>query len=284
MVLDDGLVMRLAEDRFLATVSTGHADHVLSHLEFWRDVEFAGRSVALADLTECWSAIAVAGPASRERLLGVLGEPWRETLRSLAHMQFAAGRWRDQELRAVRASFAGELAFELHTHPSIARPLWEALHAAGIAPYGLEALDILRVEKGYLTSSEMSGQTTPQDLGMEALLKAGNDCIGRALLDRPAFAERTRARLVGLRPIDAQAPLSGGEQLTRPEETQGSLGYITSAVYSPTLHTWIALALLSRAIPQGSEMMARDSLRNQHTRVRITPAVHLDAEGSRMRA
>jgi len=107
---------------------------------------------------------------------------------------------------------------------------------------------------------------------------------GRALLDRPAFAERTRARLVGLRPIDAQAPLSGGEQLTRPEETQGSLGYITSAVYSPTLHTWIALALLSRAIPQGSEMMARDSLRNQHTRVRITPAVHLDAEGSRMRA
>ncbi len=284
MVLDDGLVMRLAEDRFLATVSTGHADHVLSHLEFWRDVEFAQRGVAIADLTECWSVMAVAGPASREHLLGVLGADWNEALRSLSHMQFAHRSWRQEPLRLVRASFSGELAYELHAHPSIALPLWEALAAAGVRPYGLEALDILRVEKGYLTGSEMSGQWTPMDLGMESLLKAGNDCIGRALLDRPAFAERTRPRLVGLRSTDSQAIFLGGSQLTRCEESRGSLGYVTSAAYSPALGGWLGLALLSREIPTGSELMARDALRNRHTRVRVTPVVHLDAEGSRMRA
>jgi len=284
MVLDDGLVLRLAPDRFLATVSTGHAEHVLSHLEFWRDLEFAGRAVALADVTECGAVIAVSGPRSRERLQTVLGAEWSDPLRDLPHMQFIDGHWRELPLRVLRASFSGELAYELHASPALAPLLWQALHDAGVAPYGMEALDILRVEKGYLVSSEMSGQTTPQDLGLQALLNSGNDCIGRALLDRPAFAERSRPRLVGLRAVEPQAPFFAGSQLTRSDEQRGSLGYVTSAVYSPALNTWLGLALLSREIAEGSEVMARDPLHDRHTRVRLTPPVHLDPEGSRIRA
>jgi len=283
MVLDDGLVMRLAADRFVATVSTGHADSVLSHLEFWRAVEFGDRAVALADLTECGSVIAVSGPASRGRLLAVLGQEWSDPVQSLSHMQFAAGQYGAMPLRVLRASFSGELAFELHVHPSVALSLWEALHAAAVIPYGLEALDILRVEKGYLTGSEMSGQTTPQDLGMQALLKSGNDCIGRALLDRPAFEEPSRPRLVGLRAVNPEEPFFAGAQLTRMDQESGSAGYVTSSVCSRSLQMWLGLALLSREIAEGCEVMARDPLRGRNTRVRVTSAVHLDPDGTRMR-
>lgn len=284
MVLDDGLLLRLAADRFVATVSTGHADAVLSHLEFWRAVEFGNRAVALADLTECWSVIAVSGPASRDRLVGVLGNDWSGPVQSLSHMQFSCGDYLGMPLRVLRASFSGELAFELHVHPAATRALWEALQAAAVTPYGLEALDILRVEKGYLTGSEMNGQTTPQDLGLQAFLKSGNDCIGRSLLDRPAFADPARPRLVGLQSVNPEEPFFSGAQLTQTHQTRGSAGHVTSSVYSPALRMWLGLALLSRQIDEGCEVMARDPLHGRNTRVRVVLPVHLDPEGSRMRA
>ena len=81
-------------------------------------------------------------------------------------------------LAFIGERLSGELAFELHCRPSIALPPWEALVESGLAPYGLEALDILRVEKGYLVSFEINGQTTPFDLGMSGLVKLGNPCVG----------------------------------------------------------------------------------------------------------
>ena len=91
MVLDDGIVLRLAEDRFLATVSSSHAQHVLSHFEFWRDREFVRRGVALTDVTEAWSVIVVAGPASPGVLTQVLGAEWISRLAGLTHMDHLQG-------------------------------------------------------------------------------------------------------------------------------------------------------------------------------------------------
>lgn len=207
MVLDDGILLRIAEDRFLATTSTGHAERMLSHFEYYRDTEWSGAPVALSNVTEAWAVIVVAGPLSRDTLRIALGETCHADLGRLRHMDFAALRWRDRELRMLRASFSGELAFELQCRPEIAVPLWQTLIDAGLPPYGLEALDILRVEKGYLADSELTGQTTPMDLGMEGVVKLGNPCIGRALLDRPAFHEPLRPRLVGLRAVDGQASI-----------------------------------------------------------------------------
>jgi hypothetical protein len=94
-------------------------------------------------------------------------------------------------LAFIGERLSGELAFELHCRPSIALPPWEALVESGLAPYGLEALDILRVEKGYLVSSEFNGQTTAFDLGMSGLIKLGNRCVGSELLDRPSIIARS---------------------------------------------------------------------------------------------
>jgi len=285
MVLDDGIVLRLAEDRFLATVSSGHAGHMLSHFEFWRDAHYPNARVTLSDVTEAWAVIVVAGPRSRDTLRDVLGAEWHAALASLTHMAFATGQYCDHALRVLRASFSGELAFELHCRPAIAQSLWQALVDAGLQPYGLEALDILRVEKGYLVSAELNGQTTPQDLNMDGLLKVGNECLGRKLLEREAFHEPQRARLVGLRAVDAKAAFAAGAQITTADAPARSVGHVTSSVYSPALGQWIGLALVGRHLAaEGTELLARDPLRDRDTRVKVAPVVHFDAKGERMRA
>jgi methylglutamate dehydrogenase subunit C len=284
MVLDDGIVMRIAEDRYLATTSSGHAEHMLSHFEYHRDTQWSGADVALANVTEAWAVIAAAGPASRDALRTVLGGTWQEPLARLSHMGFATGEWRGRTLRVLRASFSGELAFELHCRPDIAVPLWQALVDAGLPPYGLEALDILRIEKGYLTGSELTGQTTPLDLGMENLVALGNPCIGRALLDRPALHETSRPRLVGLRAADGKASIQSGAQITTADAPNRSLGYVTASAYSPALSEWVALALVARSCGIGTLLVARDPLRSGNTQVRVTAPVHFDPNGERMKS
>ena len=285
MVLDDGIVLRLEERRFLATTSSGHAQHMLSHFEHYRDTEWADRKVIVADVTEAWAVIVVAGPESRHTLQRVLGAEWAGPLERLAHMEFAHRDWRERDLRVLRASFSGELAFELHCRPGIALPLWEALVDSGLAPYGLEAIDILRVEKGYLGGFEMNGQTTPHDLGLSGLIKVGDRCVGSDLLDRRAFHEPERPRLVGLKAADGRARFLPGAQLTRPDEQAHACGFVTSAVYSPTLGEWIGLALAARAsAADGTLLIARDPLRAGDTAVRIVPPVHFDPGAERIKA
>jgi sarcosine oxidase subunit alpha len=200
-------------------------------------------------------------------------------------MEFAHRCWRERALRVLRASFSGELAFELHCRPGIALPLWQALVDSGLAPYGLEAVDILRVEKGYLAGFEMNGQTTPHDLGLSGLVKAGGRCVGSELLDRPAFHEPARPRLVGLRAADGRARFLPGAQLTMPDDPVHACGFVTSAVYSPALGQWIGLALAARALAaDGTLLVARDPLRVGNTAVRIVPPVHFDPGAERIKA
>jgi sarcosine oxidase subunit alpha len=284
MVLDDGIVLRLAADRFIATTSSGHGAHMLSHFEHYRDTEWSGRAVTVTDVTEAWAVIVIAGPRSRTALHTVLGQEWSGVVDGLTHMAFARGAHAGQDLTVLRASFSGELAYEVHCRPAIAVSLWEGLVAAGLAPYGLEALDILRVEKGYLVSSELNGQTTPYDLRMDGLVKLGNPCVGRELLDRPAFHEPTRPRLMGVRAVDGRSAFYGGAQLTAADVPKTPVGYVTSSVYSPVLGEWVGLALVSRIHGEGAVLTARDPLRLGDCPVRLTSIVHYDPSGERMKS
>jgi sarcosine oxidase subunit alpha len=285
MVLDDGLVLRLGEQRFLATTGSGHAEHMLAHFERYRDLEWSGADVALANVTEAWAVIVVSGPRSRVALSAVLGAQWQAPLIGLRHMEFVAGEYHGEALRVLRASFSGELAFELHCRPAIALPLWQALYDAGLPPYGLEALDILRIEKGYLVGSEMNGQATPHDLGMAGLVALGNACVGRELLGRPGLHEPTRPMLVGVRAADGKATIPGGAQITSASEPSRSLGHVSSSAYSPALGQWIGLAFVARqSAAEGTLLVARDPLRQAETPVRVTATAHFDQDSKRMKS
>ena len=288
MVLDDGLLVRLAESHFLLTASTHGAVAVLAHLQYHIATGPTALEVCCADATEAWGVIVVSGPKSRELVCAVLPATLAGETASLAHLASVAGEWRSRPLRILRASFSGELAYELHCAADEAASLWQALRAAGsdrgVRPYGLEALDVLRIEKGYLTSAEITGQTSPYDLRLEAWVRASTDCIGRALLERPALHEPSRPMLVGLIAAEPARGFNAGAQLTAPGAPRESLGYITSAAFSPTLDRHIALGLLARHHAHaGACVLAADPLAGTEIPLLVTEPTHFDPAGERMK-
>ena len=98
--------------------------------------------------------------------------------------------------RVFRISFSGELAYEVAVPADRALTVWEAILAAGapfgIRPYGLDALNLLRIEKGHVAGSEINGQTTARDLGLGGMLKKEGDFVGRALAGRPGLVDPKR--------------------------------------------------------------------------------------------
>lgn len=155
-------------------------------------------------------------------------------------------------VRLHRISFSGELAYELWTASWYALALWEAVMAAGeplgITPYGMEALLVLRAEKGYIIcGQDTDGTITPQDCGMAWIVSTKKPFIGRRSHRRTDSARADRRQLVGLLPVDGEGLLPEGAQLIL--EPDGSaankmVGHVTSSYRSATLGRTFALALL----------------------------------------
>ena len=115
--------------------------------------------------------------------------------------------------------------------------------------------------------------------------KEHEGCDLRPLLDRPAFHEPSRPRLVGLRATDGKATIRGGAQITTESAPSHSLGHITSSAFSPAVGEWIALALVARShAVEGATLMARDPLRGQNVQVRVTALPHYDPKNERMKS
>jgi sarcosine oxidase, subunit alpha len=254
MVFDDGVAMRLAADRYLVTTTTGGAARVLARFEEWLQTEWPDLRVHCTSVTEQWAAIAVAGPRSR----AVLQAAGTDVDVSRAAFPFMT--WREGEIagvpgRLARVSFSGELAFEVHVAGWHGRHVWEALLEAGqpfgITPYGTQAMDVLRAEKGFvIVGQDTDGTVTPDDLGMSWIvnLRKG-DFVGRRSLRRADLLRRDRRHLVGLLPAERDALLPEGAQLLAAEHLDAlppvpMLGHVTSSYRSAALGGTFALALL----------------------------------------
>ena len=100
--------------------------------------------------------------------------------------------------RIFRLSFAGELGFEIAVPAHKGEALARALLAAGaewdVTFYGLEALAVMRIEKGHVSGPELNGQTTAADLGFGRMASTKKDYIGRVLAGRPRFARCAASR------------------------------------------------------------------------------------------
>ena len=157
----------------------------------------------------------------------------------------------------------------------------------GGGPYGMEALNVMRIEKGFITHAEIHGRTTAFDIGMQGMLSKKKDFIGKALAARPGLLDETREQLVGLRPTGAARELSAGAFLFNQgaESTrQNAQGYTTSVGWSPTLETFLGLGFLKNGRARhGETMQMVDHLRDLHVEVEITDPVAVDPEGRRMR-
>jgi sarcosine oxidase subunit alpha len=194
--------------------------------------------------------------------------------------------------RVFSVSFSGELSYEINVPAGYAEALFARVMAAGaafgITPYGLEALDLLRIEKGHLAiGSEIDGRTTPTDLGLARMLSSRKHFIGSSLLQRPRLQDNDRLQLVGLRAADGHSPIPAAAQLCAQAWQAGSVqlsqGRLTAAIDSPTLAQPLALALLQNGHRRMEEALwAVSPLAQQSTKVVVTAPCFVDPEGSRV--
>jgi sarcosine oxidase subunit alpha len=284
-VMDDGTAARIAEDRYLVTTTTAAAGQVMMHLEFVRQALRPDLEVAMASVTDHWAQFALSGPRSEALARTVV-----DAMPDLPFMGCSDARVMGVPGRLFRISFSGERGYEIAVPARYGESLFRALVAQaevlGGGAYGMEALNVLRIEKGFVTHAEIHGRVTAFDLGMQGMMSSKKDFVGRAAAARPGLSE-DRDQLVGLRPTGRAKAIPAGAHLfahgAEPVRTTDE-GYVTSSCYSPTLGTVLALAFLRNGRTRhGEEIVAVDGLRGHRTPCVVTDPVAIDPEGARMR-
>ena len=288
VVYDDGVTLRLGEDRFLVSCSSGHVDAVVTRLELWRQDRFDPARVFIHDTTAHWATLTLSGPRSRDLVASLdLGLPLDD--QSLPHMTFATGGFEGAPLRVARVSFTGDRSYELSVPCSRARKLREKIVAklpelsGGLM--GSEALMILRAEKGYLiVGKDTDGYTMPHDLGAGGPREQRKDeYVGKRSLFTEAAREPRRKQLVGLGVHAGAAPLPTGAHVVSGGTPRRSLGYVTSSYMSPTLKRPIALGLVENGFARMGEILRVYHLGGERLAT-IAAAAAFDPEGKRLHA
>jgi sarcosine oxidase subunit alpha len=288
MVLDDGVAMRLADDRYLITTTTGGAGKVMDHFEEWLQTEWPELLVYCTSVTEQWSTIAVNGPRARDVLMA-LGTDIDVTRDVFPWMTWRDGTVAGMPARVARVSFSGELAYEINVEGGGATAMWEAVMKAGepwgITPYGTEAMHVLRAEKGFvIVGQDTDGTVTPDDLGMGWIVNPSKgDFVGKRSLARPDTVRPDRKQMVGLLPVDPETWIPEGAQLVL--EDTGSIpmpmvGHVTSSYRSATLGHTFALAMVERGRElHGITVYA--PMRDGTIAAEVAPPIFYDPEGGR---
>jgi len=290
-VMDDGTTSRFAPDHFVMTTTTANAVGIMRHLEFCHQVLWPDLDVQMASISEQWAQMAIAGPKSRDALARIVDR--RHDISDAAFPYLTAREVTvlgGTRARLFRISYSGELAYELAVPAGVGSALAAAIMDAGaefgIQPYGLEAMGIMRIEKGHVAGSEINGQTTARDLGLGKMMSTRKDYIGRVLAGRPALIAPERWGLVGLKPVDWTARIRAGAHLLptgAAPTTANDLGYVTSVAFSPTLERWIGLGLIAGgASRHGTRVRLVDLLRGTDVEAEVCDPIFYDPKGERL--
>lgn len=246
VIFDDGTVVMLAPDRFLVTTTSGNAQRVAAWFEEWHQCEWPDLRVTIVPVTESWACFSLAGPQSRNILTGLASNVDLSTA-GHPHLGMCEGRLLDHDVRLYRVSFSGELAYEINVRAGAAPEIWSALMEAGrphgIQPFGLDALLLLRLEKGFLhIGTDTDGTTVPDDVGWgKVAANKRADYIGKRSLWLPEHRRADRLQLVGLK---GETNVVVGSHLRVTDPTEVTDGWVTSAGRSVMTGEPIALAML----------------------------------------
>jgi len=288
-VMDDGTCARMGAKHYVVTTTTAAAGQVMRHMEFVLQGLHPEWDVRITSVTEQWAQFAVAGPKARELVNSVLKTPISND--NFPFMGCGSVRIGAVVARLFRISFSGEHAYEIAVPARFGAALFETLLALaeqmGGGAYGMEALNVLRIEKGFITHAEINGRATAFDIGMGRMVSAKKDCIGKAASMRAGLTGPVREQLVGLKPVGAAKQLTAGAHLfSRHAEAVriNDQGYISSVCFSPTLATSLALARLQNGRARHGEVIRMvDHLRGVITFCEVCDPVFFDPEGGRVR-
>ena len=283
MVMDDGTTARLGENHYLMTTTTAAAGQVMRHLDFVHQAYCPDYDLRFISVTESWAQFAVAGPKARVLLNSLLDQP----LGDFPFMACASARVLGVKARIFRISFSGEEGYEVAVPTAYGEALFRDLLARaetlGGGPYGMEALNVLRIEKGLITHAEIHGRVTAFDIGAQKMV-GKKDCIGKAASQRPGLTGPEREQLVGLR---ASQQIGAGAHLFNPGDRvhrETDQGYVTSVGHSPTLDTWLGLAFLQDGRARhGQTIRLVDHLRKVDVLCAVCDPVFHDPTGGKIR-
>ena len=290
-VYDDGTTARLGETHFVMTTTTANAVLVFRNLEFARQCLWPDLDVHLISTTDAWAQFSVAGPNSRALMQEIVDDL------DLSNEAFPFMACTDCTVfggtpaRLFRISFSGELAYEIAVPARYGDAMIRAVMSVGkafdLAPYGTEALGVMRIEKGHVAGNELNGQTDARMIGLQGMVSRKKDFIGAALLDRPEQVREDGLQLVGLRPVVTDVILTAGAHFLSPgdpEDMTHDQGWMTSVAFSPELGHSIGLGFLKRgAARHGENLRAYSPIRGQDIMVKVCSPHHLDPEGVRQR-
>ncbi len=288
ILFDDGTTSRLSDDHYFMTTTSGGHGHVMDWLEFHLQAVWPDLRVKIADVTDQWAGIAVAGPKARDLLAGLVDIDISND--AVPFLGVRDCRILGVPGRLFRISFSGELGYELNVPADYGEAVWQVCVTAAESMegtiYGLEALDVMRIEKGHITGGELDGRTTAIDCGLEWMLSSKKHFIGKGLMSRPALSDPARKMLVGLVPVDKTSRLKGGAQIVaRPNASPPveMLGHITSAAFSPELDHPIALAMIKGGEKRlGEKLYMVHPMHDLEIEVEVTAPVFVDPEGKRI--
>lgn len=254
VIIDDGLVARLADDRFYVTTTTSASGAVYREMQRWAMIW--GLQVVLASATGSRGGINVAGPKAREILRDLCDLDLSAA--AFPYMAVREGKIAGAEARFLRVGFVGEWGCEIHVPACSLPAVWDAIFAAGqkhgIRPFGVEAQRILRLEKAHvIVSQDTDGLTNPYEANMAWAVKD----------DKPFFIGQRSLRIVRARPLKrvlvgfALAKELADNEAMRPKEchliieNNEIVGRVTSVARSPRLNQVIGLAFVApdRASP-----------------------------------
>ncbi|MEM7209100.1 MAG: 2Fe-2S iron-sulfur cluster-binding protein [Pseudomonadota bacterium] len=287
-VFDDGVISRVDQHKFVISCSSSHVDSVRNHLESWRQDGNDPARIFVHDMTQQWATVTVTGPKARE-ILASLDLGIDLAADAFPHMTFREADYQASSVRVARVSFTGDTSFEVSIRASRAPLLWNTLLAAaaplGGGPIGIEALSILRTEKGYImVGKDMDGETMPHDLGFGGPREKKNTAfVGDRSLHGAMANERDRKTLVGLTVADGAPPLPIGAHAISETSSPRSIGYVTSSYQSPNLGRPVALGLIENGHDRiGESIHIRH--REQFRSATIAPVCAFDPQGARLNA
>lgn len=267
-IIDDLIVYRMADDRFLIISNAGNHDAVATALDERNDAfsklqqenaagDFAGVAGAkrVEDMSDDVALIAVQGPEALAILESLDSLVMTGTsLADSAYYAWVDGDFGDVPVFIARTGYTGEDGFELLVPNSAAGELWDAVLEAGssrgLVPAGLAARDTLRLEAGMpLYGHELTRETAPAQAGLGRVVVTDKE----AFVGKEGLASRDLSGSPVLIGLTAEGKRAGraGYGIFRGEE---QVGEITSGALSPTLGYPIAMALVAPSAADAEDL------------------------------
>ena len=297
VILDDGVTGRLGEHHYLMSTTSSGSGAMGVWIQNWLQTEHPDWRVRVTSVTDAYTSINVAGPRSRTLLERLVGDVDLSP-EAFEYMQVRTGGVAGVAGCVMwRIGFTGELSYELHVPAGCGPHVWQALLAAGadlgVAPFGLEAQRIMRLEKGhFIVGQDTDALTKAPTAGLEWLIKLDKaDFTGRpelvwALEGEPGAEPAVLPRLVAVQPTDPSFVPPEASQIVALEADgrERIIGRITSSRFSPTLERSICLAQVEADYAEaGTTLTLVDSDGRRRPAMVMAHHAHFDPEGERLR-